>query len=93
MAKRSYDLTSTTTPQAVSDYDHITLFNHVSVLNKSDGDVEIYFGDANTNTNLICPKNTLMVFDKFSFSGNAYYYNKSGSGGQVILTVWQDDEK
>lgn len=91
MAKRSYKLTSTTTPQAVSNYDTRTLFNHVCIINLSDGDIEVYF--ENTNINIIAPTNVQTVLDKFPFSGQAYYYNMTGSGGDIVLTVWQDEEK
>lgn len=93
MAKRSYNLASTTTVQSVANYDNRTLFNHICIQNLTDGDVEFYFGDANDDTNIIAAKTVLLVLDKFPFSGQAYYHNITGTGGQVVLSVWQDEEK
>lgn len=91
MAKRSYLLTSTTSVQQVSNYDTATLFNHLLIINLTDGYVEFYFGS--TGFNFIAPANTQTVLDRFPFSGQANYSNITGTGGDVILTIWQDQEK
>jgi len=88
--KRAYKVASTTTIAAVSDYDDQTPFNKVSVVNTTDGDVEVYFGQQ-TNPQLIVPYQSELAFDGFTVQGQAYVRNLTGTGGDVYLHVWRHD--
>lgn len=88
--RRAYKLTTTTSIAPFSEYDTGTLFNKVSVMNLSDGDVEVYFGQQEIPS-LIVPTQTELAFDGFTFQGQAYAKNSTGTGGDVYLHVWRHD--
>lgn len=88
--KRAYKVSSTTTIAAVSDYDTETIFNKVSVVNNTDGDVEVYFGQQDV-PQLIVPYKGRLAFDGFIAQGQAYIKNLTGTGGDVYLHVWRHD--
>ena len=88
--KRAYKATSTTSIAPIVDYDTGTMFNKVSVVNLTDGDVEVYFGQQ-TVPQLIVPFEAELAFDGFTVQGQAYIKNLTGTGGLVYLHVWRHD--
>ncbi len=89
MAARSFVLTSNLTAQPVANYDVDAPFNHVSVTNNTDGNVEVYFGSERVN--LIVAQGFVIAFDGFTAKGQAYVRNISGSGGEVVLVLWASE--
>ena len=87
MALPAYKVTSTTTLTAVSNCVVTPQTNHLSVMNLTDGDIELYVGDT-VNPQIICPKATLLAFDNKSTNGQAYVRNSTGTGGAVYLHFW-----
>jgi hypothetical protein len=88
-AKKVFDVTSTASYVAVTDFDVDTYYSHLSVENYTDGDVYIAVG-SQSFPDLICAQDTDRVFDCFNFSGTMYVKNNTGTGGRVIITVWRD---
>lgn len=86
---RCFDVNSTGSYVAVALFDIDTRYNHISVENYSDGDVYIAF-ESQTYPDLIVKQDTDRVYDNFSTIGTMYIKNNSGSGGRVIITIWND---
>ena len=89
-SRRVYQGTSTTSIAALdaSNYDTATLFNHVAVVNDTDGTLEVYFGQQ-TIPDIILPIDTSLAFDGFLAKGQCYIKNSSGTGGAVTVYVWR----
>jgi hypothetical protein len=89
-SKRSYSQASTTTIAALSPstYDTSTQFNHVAVVNDTDGTLELYFGQQ-TLPDLLIPEGVTLAFDGFLVQGQCYIRNSTGTGGDVTLYVWR----
>ncbi len=92
VTKRAYKQTSTTTLTAFDsgNYDTETIFNKVGVINLTDGDVSLYFGQQAV-PEIIVPTNTSLAFDGFVLKGQCYVKNSTGTGGVVYLHVWRHD--
>ena len=88
--RRAYKATSTTSIAPIADFDTGTMFNKVSVVNLTDGDVEVYFGQQEVPS-LIVPYQVELAFDGFVVQGQAYIKNLTGTGGLVYLHVWRHD--
>lgn len=83
---------STTTKTAVAGAIAQTDSNHFSIMNRSDGDVEVYIGDSPL-PEIICPSNVALAFDEFTYQGQVYIKNSTGSGGPVYIHTWKRDNR
>lgn len=88
--RRAYKLTSTTTLTEQVGIDVFIYTNHVSVINQTDGDVELYFGQTDS-PDIILPKNYNLAFDNFQVQGKIYLRNSTGTGGSVYLHLWKKE--
>jgi hypothetical protein len=86
-------VTSTTTLTAVSGMIGAINTDHISVINKSDGDVEVYADGDDLNPAIICPTEVYLAFDNFIFQGQLKIKNSTGTGGDVYLHIWKEIEK
>jgi hypothetical protein len=60
------------------------------VINQTDGDVEVYFGQTD-HPDIICPSNLNLAFDGFQLQGQVYIKNSTGTGGSVYLHFWKKE--
>jgi hypothetical protein len=84
----SAKVTSTTTITAVPGMIFGPYCDHISVLNKTDGDVEVYLGNQVIPA-IIVPTDTFLAFDFFEYSGQVYIKNSTGTGGSVYIHGWK----
>lgn len=88
MAKRAYKAVSTNVLTAISDCILEIRNNHISVINKTDGDLEIYINETD-NPVLIIPSGVGLAYDDFLAQGQVYIKNSTGTGGEVYIHVWK----
>ena len=89
--KPAWKVTSTTTLTPISGLVLFTYTNHLSVINNTDGDIELYIGDT-SYPQIIIPKLTMLAFDNFQVQGQAYIKNITGTGGDVYLHFWKKEQ-
>ena len=87
--KRAYKQTSTTSLVNISGFDTGTVFDRISVVNLTDGDVEVYLSADTSTPILIVASNLKLAFDEFRFRGQIAIKNSTGTGGAVYIHVWQ----
>ena len=87
-----FKVISTTTKTDIPGCIAMTDSNHLSIMNRSDGDVEVYAGPSPYPI-IICPSNVALAFDEFTFQGQISIKNSTGGGGPVYIHIWKRDNR
>lgn len=90
MGKPAYKFTSSTVLTAVPECVLDTRTNHISVMNKTDGDIEVYIGHT-TFPIMIIPSGVALTGDEFEQQGQLYIKNSTGTGGDVYIHFWKKE--
>lgn len=78
---------STTSWQQLTEYGSSYGFNHISVQNYTDGDIEVAWEEA-TEADILVKKDTSGMYDFIFGNSPIYVRNVSGTGGNVYFKVW-----
>lgn len=89
---RSFVVTSTVTLTDIPNWDTRTRFTNITVENNTNGDVELYLG-TDAFVSITCKQDTYRAFDGFVTQGSAKIKNSTGTGGEVIIHVWREEER
>lgn len=90
MARAAFKFTSSTTLTPVPDCILEIKNNHISIMNKTDGDIEIYIGFLDYPV-LIVPSDIGIAYDEFQSQGQMYIKNTTGTGGDVYIHFWKKE--
>lgn len=90
MARSAYKFTSSTILTAVPNCVLDTYTNHISVMNKTDGDIEVYVS-SDTFPIMIIPSGVALSADELQAQGQMSIKNTTGTGGDVYIHFWKKE--